>query len=84
MAALKSLRQKYNSYDLQNLLVVNGRAPSGQTGNDLVEEASFTIKCLEGEGVLRLNGTGARGMWLGQSFDNLKIEYTEKWEDRWN
>jgi len=83
VAILKSLRQKRNSYDLQNLLEVNGRPLVGQTGKDLVDEASFTIKCLEGEGALRLNSTGARGMWWGQSFDNLKIEYTEKFEDRW-
>ena len=78
ISALNSLRNTRTSYDLQNLFEVWGRVPVGLTGKDLVEEATFTISCLEKEGYLKVEKLDAPGHYWGVIFENQKIAFENR------
>ena len=72
-AAVKSLRENRLIYDLQNLFEVWGRILVGLTGKDLILEATFTLKCLEDRGELRMEPLGTSGRYWGENFENQRI-----------
>lgn len=78
ISALNSLRNKRTIYDLQNLFEVWGRVPGGLTGKDLVEEATFTISCLEKEGYLKVEKLDSPGHYWGVMFENQKIVFENR------
>jgi len=53
VSVLNRMREERNVHDLQNLMAVWGRIPVGLGGTDLIQEALFTLNCLEKDGQLR-------------------------------
>ena len=78
LSALNSLRHERNIHDLQNLFEVWGRIPVGLTGNDLIEEATFTIKCLERRGQVKMEKLNSNGQYWGVTFENQKIVFENR------
>jgi hypothetical protein len=78
VSALNSLRNTRTTYDLQNLFEVWGRVPVGLTGKDLVEEARFTIRCLEKEGSLKVEKLDSPGQYWGVMFENQKLVFENR------
>lgn len=73
LSALNNLRHEGSIHDLQNLFEVWGRIPVGLTGKDLIEEATFTIKCLENRGQVRMEKLDTNGLYWGVTFENQRI-----------
>lgn len=73
---LEHLRNERNTYDLRNLFEVWGRIPVGLTGKDLIQEATFTLKCLEEEGLLKMEKLGATSRYWGEDFENQLITFS--------
>lgn len=78
LSALNSLRHQRNIHDLQNLFEVWGRIPVGLTGKDLIEEATFTIKCLESRGQVKMEKLNSNGRYWGVTFENQKIVFENR------
>ncbi|MEP6958517.1 MAG: hypothetical protein ABI980_07280 [Nitrospirota bacterium] len=51
---LNRMREERNIHDISNLMAVWGRTPVGRGGTELMDEALFTLNCLEKQGQLRL------------------------------
>ena len=79
LSVLNYLRNERTTYDLQNLAEVMGRSLVGLSGQDLIEEAKFTIHCLESEGYLKIEKANSTGQWWGVSFENIRFEFEERW-----
>jgi pimeloyl-ACP methyl ester carboxylesterase len=78
LSALNSLRHDRNIHDLQNLFEVWGRIPVGLTGKDLIEEATFTIKCLESSGQVKIEMLYSSGLYWGVTFENQRIVFENR------
>jgi hypothetical protein len=77
-STLERLRNERNTYDLQNLFEVWGRIPIGLTGRDLIREATYTLKCLEEEGLLKMEKMGATSRSWGENFENQLITFRNR------
>jgi hypothetical protein len=52
------------------------RLPTGANPmKEFLAEATFTLRCLESEGYVRIKETTAQGRWLGEDFPNLEFEF---------
>lgn len=80
ISVLQGLRNERTTYDLQNLAEVMGRIPVGLSGQDLIEEAKFTLHCLASEGHLKIEKANSNGQWWGVSFENLRFEFEERYK----
>ena len=45
----------------------------------LLDQAKFTLNCLQGEGYLRIEKTNLSGTWMGATFENLRFVFDESW-----
>ena len=70
---MERLRDERTTYDLRNLFEVWGRIPVGLTGKDLIQEAAYTLKCLEEEGLLKMEKPGVNSTYWGENFENQTI-----------
>jgi len=48
--------------------------------SELVAQAEFTLNCLEANGYLRLTKIGLVNPWHEKSFQNVAIEFKDKWQ----
>lgn len=78
LGALNSLRKERTIHDLRNLFEVWGRIPVGIQGKDLIQEAAFTLKCLEGEGEIRVENLGTSSTYWGENFENQRIDFVSR------
>jgi len=78
LSALNRLRHERNIHDLQNLFEVWGRIPVGLIGKDLIEEASFTLKCLESRGQVKIENLNSNGLYWGVNFENQRIVFEHR------
>lgn len=74
-SVVNSLRKNRLIHDLQNLFEVWGRIPSGLTGKDLIQEATFTLNCMGDRGELRMEQLGTTGRYWGEDFKNQMIVF---------
>lgn len=51
---LNRMREERNIHDIRNLMSVWGRTPVGREGTELIDEAIFTLNCLEKQGQLKM------------------------------
>jgi hypothetical protein len=72
-SVVKSLPNNRLILDLQNLFEVWGRIPIGLTGKDLINEATFTLNCMEQKGELRMEKLGTPGRYWAENFENKMI-----------
>jgi hypothetical protein len=54
VSVLNRMREERNTHDLINLMSVWGRTPVGRGGTELIDEALFTLNCLEKQGQLKM------------------------------
>lgn len=54
VSVLNRMREERNIYDITNLMSVWGRTPVGRGGTELIDEALFTLNCLEKQGQLNM------------------------------
>ena len=74
-SVLERLRNERNTYDLRNLFEVWGRIPVGLTGKDLIQEATYTLKCLEEESLLKMEKLAVTSRYWGEDFENQTITF---------
>jgi hypothetical protein len=77
-STLERLRNERHTYDLQNLFEIWGRVPIGLTGRDLIREATYTLKCLEEDGLLKMEKMGTTSMSWGENFENHLITFRNR------
>ena len=74
VSVVRSLPTERNTHDLRNLLGLWVRRRDGTEPKDLIEEATFTLKCMEQAGELKLEMLGTTTYW-GTMFENLGITF---------
>ena len=77
LSTLDRLRTEGWTPDLETLfrLWMEGRCLSGSTCQDQFEEVTFTLKCLESSGLVKLENLKFNSLYHGVSFENQRIVF---------
>lgn len=80
LSTLDRLRSEGWTPDLETLFRIwgGGRCFSGSTCQDQFEEATFTLKCLESSGQVRLENLKSNGLYHGVNFENQRIVFENR------
>ena len=80
LSTLDRLRSEGWAPDLETLfrLWMGGRCLSGSTCQDQFEEITFTLKCLESSGLVKLENLKFNSLYHGVSFENQKIVFENR------
>jgi hypothetical protein len=80
LSTLDRLRSDGWTPDLETLFRLwgGGRCFSGSTCQDQFEEATFTLKCLESSGLVKLENLKSNSLYHGVSFENQRIVFENR------
>ena len=75
LVAIAQMQADRNLYDMQNLVETWGRIPVGLTGEQLILESTFTLRCLERTHRILIERSEKKGQWWGVQFENVGIKF---------